>query len=130
MADYKVPTLESFSWQTPVENKDLTAPPVSISKGLRHIVASPATGDWSGHSLSIATYTGTAWEFISPIEGLVCWVKDENLFYKYDGSTWEPLVTAGGLFELDINGNLEPITDVAVDELYELDGSDDLMPKA
>jgi hypothetical protein len=35
-----------------------------------------------------------------------------------------------GLFEIDINGDLEPVTDSVTDQYYELDGSDDIMPKA
>ena len=33
------------------------------------------------------------------------------------------------LFEIDITGNLEPITAVSTDTYYELDGNDDIMPK-
>jgi len=35
-----------------------------------------------------------------------------------------------GLFEIDINGDLEPVTESITDQYYELDGSDDIMPKA
>ena len=36
-----------------------------------------------------------------------------------------------GLFEIDISGDLEPVTDVgATDPQYELDVNDDIMPKA
>ena len=34
------------------------------------------------------------------------------------------------LFEIDIDGGLEPITGVSTDTYYELDGLDDIMPKA
>ena len=34
------------------------------------------------------------------------------------------------LFEIDIDGNLEPITAVSTDTYYELDALDDIMPKA
>ena len=35
-----------------------------------------------------------------------------------------------GLFMADINGDLEPVTDINTDVYYELDGNDDIMPKA
>ena len=35
-----------------------------------------------------------------------------------------------GLFEVDVDGGLMPITDILPDNYYELDGSDDIMPKA
>lgn len=34
------------------------------------------------------------------------------------------------LFEIDITGDLEPITAVSTDTYYELDANDDIMPKA
>jgi len=130
MALNKVPVLDNFSWQTPVEDKDLTAPPDSPSKGQRYIVGASATGSWATHDDSIAWYTGSVWEFIVPTEGSICWIKDENLFYKYTGIEWDSLTTSSTLFAIDVNGDLEPVTDVATDEYYELDGSDDIMPKA
>lgn len=36
----------------------------------------------------------------------------------------------GGLFGVDMNGDLEPVTDTVGDAYYELDGSDDIMPIA
>jgi hypothetical protein len=129
MALNKVPTLENFSWQVSVEDKHLTAPPVPPTKGQRYIIAATATGAWATHEKAIALYTGSTWEFIAPTEGFICWIKDENLFYKYDGSTWSSLTTASALFEIDLNGDLEPVTDVQDDNYYELDGNDDIMPK-
>jgi hypothetical protein len=34
------------------------------------------------------------------------------------------------LFEIDVNGDLEPVTDVNSDPNFELDGSGDIEPKA
>jgi hypothetical protein len=38
--------------------------------------------------------------------------------------------TAGGLFDIDLSGDLEPTTGIATDEYYELDVNDDITPKA
>ena len=84
MTDYRVPVLEQFSWQPPVMDKDLTAPPGGESKGDRYIVGASATGDWSGNDKDIATYTGSGWLFDTPVEGWICWVEDENKFYVFD----------------------------------------------
>ena len=35
-----------------------------------------------------------------------------------------------GLFEIDVNGDLEPITDVGTDPQFELDVNDDIEPKS
>lgn len=42
----------------------------------------------------------------------------------------DEVATWTGLFEIDINGDLEPVTDVQTDAYYELDANDDIMPKA
>lgn len=129
MALNKVPTLEQFSWQPSVEDKDLTAPPGSPSKGQRYIVGPSATGAWATHDDSIAWYTGSTWEFIVPTEGFICWIKDENTYYKFNGTAWSILLEAG-LFDVDMSGDLEPSSDGVADNVYELDGNDDIMPKA
>jgi len=81
--------LQGLSWQSPVIDKDLTAPPGSPSTGDRYIVASPATGAWSTHEDDIAEWDGAAWEFTTPLEGYTCRVMDENNNYQYSGSAWE-----------------------------------------
>lgn len=35
-----------------------------------------------------------------------------------------------GLFDIDINGDIEPITENLYDQYYEIDGANDIMPKA
>jgi len=37
--------------------------------------------------------------------------------------------SAVGLFEIDVNGGLMPVTDNLSDNYYELDGNDDIMPQ-
>jgi len=88
MTQYRVPVLEQFSWQPPVADKDLTAPPGGESKGDRYIVGGSATGDWSTHDNDIATYDGASWLYDTPSEGWSCWVSDEDVFYNFDGSNW------------------------------------------
>ncbi|MEP1766936.1 MAG: DUF2793 domain-containing protein [Sulfitobacter sp.] len=48
---------------------DQTAPPVSVTAGDRYIVASPASGDWSGQAGNIALHADGAWSFIQPQAG-------------------------------------------------------------
>jgi len=95
MAMYRAAELDSFSWQGPIIDRDLSAPPGSPVKGDRYIVKATGTGDWAGHDNAITYYTGAAWVFIAPVEGLVCWVKDEDLFVRHNGTIWDVLVPAG-----------------------------------
>ena len=50
----------------------------------------------------------------------------------YDGVKRELVLSDSlisiGLFEIDIDGGLMPITDIRSDEYYELDGSGDIQP--
>lgn len=43
--------------------------------------------------------------------------------------TWSVLGSSG-LFDIDMNGDLEPNSDGVVDDVYELDGNSDIQPKA
>src|SRR5512136_317717 len=96
MPTYRVPVLESFEWQGPVEDKDLSAPPGSPTKGVRYIVKATGTGAWAGHDNEITYYDGAAWQFMAEAEGQICWVKDENLFYYFDGTSWASISTGSG----------------------------------
>jgi len=90
---YKTPALHTFSWQQPVKDKDLTAPPGGETKGDRYIVASGGTDAWSGKDNQIATYNGSGWDFTVPTEGMITWVQDEDVYYKYI-SAWSVLLAS------------------------------------
>ena len=58
----------------------------------------------------------------SPVDGY-------KLVYKADTEEfkWEE---SGSLFEFDVDGNLVPISGTGTDPRFELNGSDDIVPKA
>lgn len=88
---YRVPVLEEFEWQQPVINMNTTTPPGSPSKGDRYVVASGATGDWSGEDDNIAycsNATGPVWSFTEAKEGMIVWDEYRDDYWHYDGSTW------------------------------------------
>lgn len=87
--------------QLAVIDKDLTAPPDSVVQGAKYIVASPATGDWTGREGRIAYMTPSGWSFSTPREGWFAWVSDEEALYWYQQSTsqwvlYEPNGGGGG----------------------------------
>jgi hypothetical protein len=87
MPDYKVPVTSVFEWQQPVEDKDLTAPPGGTpAKGVRYLIVGTGSGAWSGQGGNIATYNGSGWDFTVRREGMIVYVKDEDLFYLYISS--------------------------------------------
>jgi len=89
--------------QLSVIDKDLTTPPASPSTGDRYIVASGATGDWTGKGNSVATYDGSGWVFMTPNDGWFAWVDDENVLYVFDGG-WSTLAGILGAGYLPLAG--------------------------
>lgn len=69
-----------------VVDKDLIVPPGSPSDGDTYIVGSPTdstSDDWENHDDEIAYYQSSAWIFVTPAEGWVVYVQDEDAFYTY-----------------------------------------------
>ncbi|MBB1499488.1 DUF2793 domain-containing protein [Paracoccus sp. MC1862] len=75
--------------QLSVLDRDLTAPPVSLADGDRHIVASGATGLWAGWDLNVAFRVDGAWMRLVPRPGWLAWIADEQAFVVWNGSVWE-----------------------------------------
>ena len=71
-----------------IKDRDLTSPPGSPSDGSAYIVGASATGDWSGQDNKVAFYLSTDWVFLTPEEGWLGTLQDENITVKYDGSAW------------------------------------------
>ncbi len=80
--------------QLSVLDKDLTVPPISPVDGERYIIASPATGAWSGKDDQIAAWQDGAWIFYTPQAGWLAFVIDEGELVVWDGSSW--VVTGAG----------------------------------
>lgn len=108
MSDYNVPILSEFSWQGPVEDKDLTTPAGGESKGDRYIVKATAAGDWTGHATHIAMANqdtpseAAHWIFATPLEGWLVYIKDEDKIYLFNGSAW---VSEFNFNQLKVQGN-------------------------
>lgn len=78
--------------QCSVINMDQTAPPGSPANGDLHIVASPATGDWTGQENNLARYVaeGDFWKFkeAGTEVRVVCNKAASNAIYAWSGSAW------------------------------------------
>jgi hypothetical protein len=76
----------------PVLDKDLATPPLSPATGDRYIVASSPTGAWSGQANNIAQWNSSSWVFTTATGsgnfGTGCWVVDESLYYRFNGTVW------------------------------------------
>lgn len=93
MASYRVPVLEDFAWQPPVNDR-VTAPTEAETQGTRYLIIVTATGIFTGHEGKIATAKQNNptlighWYLDVPDEGWTTYVLDENAWYVYDGVIW------------------------------------------
>ena len=69
------------------KSRSTATPPGSPASGDLYIMAASPTGAWSGQAGNLAYYDQT-WQFITPNEGMVLWVDDEDVVYRYNGSSW------------------------------------------
>jgi hypothetical protein len=76
--------------QLAVLDRDLNDPPAIPDVNMRYIVGSAPTGDWTGKSGSIASWSGAAWEFRAPRPGWLAFVLDENGLVAWNGTAWQP----------------------------------------
>lgn len=88
-----------------VLDKDLTVAPSSPTAGNSYIVASGATGTWSGKDKKIAHFWGGSWKYYTPIHGNSLVVTDEDRRYFFDGADW--IIEAAGVL---VDGDYGDIT--------------------
>lgn len=68
-------------------------PPGSPVTGDKYIVASPATGDWTGNETKVATYNGATWDFVTPDTSYAASVTGTpNVPYRFNGTSWIEIV--------------------------------------
>lgn len=112
--NYRVPALETFSYQQPILDKDLATPPVSPTKGDRYIVATGGTGAWAGQDKNITWYDGNVWKFDIPVEGWLAHVNDEDKFYRFSGLNWV-LMPQGDMSKSQYDNDNNGVVDAAGD---------------
>lgn len=70
-----------------VLDRNLTAPPGGESNGDAYIVGTSPSGAWSGHENDIAVYTESAWYFITPEQGQLFYIEDEEVLSVFKTAT-------------------------------------------
>jgi len=78
----------AYASTAPIEDRDLTAPPGGAAHLSSYLVAASATGDWSGEDGNYARKRESSWHFTTPQAGDLIYVKDEDTWIRYDGTTW------------------------------------------
>ncbi|MCB1436694.1 MAG: DUF2793 domain-containing protein [Rhodobiaceae bacterium] len=69
-------------------DRDLADPPASPAEGDAWLVASPASGAWTGQEGRIAFRIDGDWRFYSPFKGLRAYIGDEQSVIIHDGAGW------------------------------------------
>jgi len=83
--------------QIGVLDTDRTTPPSSPAEGDRHIVASGATGAWTGHAKAVAVREDGAWRFLVPQLGWCAWSDADGVLLVYDGTAWTEVTSSGSM---------------------------------
>jgi hypothetical protein len=80
--------LNGLDWQEAVLDRTRSVPPSGPSSGDRHIIATGASGAWVDRSGQIAIWTGSAWSFVTPSQGMTVHVEEEGCDLCWNGSAW------------------------------------------
>lgn len=64
---------------------NLTSP----QEGQAWIVATNATGDWSGRDGHIALFGAGGWRFIPPPDGMMVWLESAGQWLRHVGGQWQ-----------------------------------------
>lgn len=96
--------LEFFAAGARVLDRDEDTPPGSPADGDAYLVATGASGVWSGHDDEIALRISTAWAFKEAVAGMVLYVDDEDIGIIYDGAAWSEVGGAGAALEIEEEG--------------------------
>jgi hypothetical protein len=72
----------------------LAAPPATPVEGALYLVATSATGDWTGKDGKLAFFIDGAWIYLSPRAGWRAWFATDARTRIYDGAAWaDPLAS-------------------------------------
>ncbi|NJM33981.1 MAG: DUF2793 domain-containing protein [Rhodomicrobium sp.] len=96
-----------------VLDSDLATPPGTPADGDRYLIASSATGDWSGNDGKIAAWQDGAWSFYTPHEGWLIWIADEDIVLVFNGASWIGAATQNAAY-LGINTTADATNKLAV----------------
>ncbi len=95
--DKRILVMDEFPFQKNVKDRITEAARAAISPGVRgdrYLLTDGANVNKIAY-ISVADTVPT-WVYLTPTEGYVMWVEDENEYYKFDGATWSMYIGAKG----------------------------------
>lgn len=78
-----------------LEDRHLSAPPVSPQNGQVWFINGAGSGTWNGQSNKLAHYDSGQWYFYAIPDRLRAWIKDEAGYFVYSGGSWSAFVGSG-----------------------------------
>ncbi len=120
--------------QMSVVSRSETSEPASPAEGDAYILPSGASGDaWDSYDEhDIVVYQDGAWARIVPLEGLRCWISDDDEFLVFDGAAWTEISSGGGSSEtaakFGVNTTADTTNRLAVKSDAVLFNHDDVTP--
>ena len=99
--------------QTSVLDRDLTSPPANPEDGDLYVIASPASGEWSGMDDQLAAFQDDVWMFFAPQNGHLVWVSDEETLLVRHENNWQT-ISMSELETLGINTSADASNRLAV----------------
>jgi Protein of unknown function (DUF2793) len=97
-----------------VADRDLTAAPTAPAEGDRYIVATGATGVWAGRGGHIAAWQDGTWTYLTPRNGWLAFIADEEQFVVRTGALWRTLPVGDTLARLGINTMPDAVNRLAI----------------
>ncbi len=116
--------------QLSIASRTATQPATTPVDGERHIVASGATGGWSGWDGDVACYVDGGWMRLTPQTGWLAWVEDEGLLVVRTEDGWvQPGASAAVGFDgIGIRTGADATNRLAVKSDAALFSHDDVTP--
>ncbi len=71
-----------------VESLDQTSPPTTPMEGDLWIVGAGANGEWAGHDMEFAHFSGGIWRFFPAPEGMRIHLRDRGVPAFFSAGTW------------------------------------------
>jgi hypothetical protein len=89
-----------------LEDRHLSAPPVSPQHGQVWFINGAGSGAWNGQSSKLGHYDSGQWYFYVVPDGLRAWIKDEAGYFVYSGGSWSAFVGSGQFITVaPVSGN-------------------------
>lgn len=71
-----------------VESAGDETPPSSPDIGQCWLLGAAPTGAWTGRGEAIAIWSAGGWRFAAPVEGMLVWLRDQEVWARRSASGW------------------------------------------